>query len=71
MILFRIIGADQFDYQFNFESILDVTLFYGNKILPCVNDIYADTKSTERLSQVNTVHDEVLLFFIDGFHFVN
>ena len=64
VILFRLMNVEQFNYEFEHESVLDVTLFYATKILPCVNDFYAETKSTKRLSQVNNVHDEVFAFFI-------
>ena len=50
VILFRLMNVEQFNYEFEHESVLDVTLFYATKILPCVNDFYAETKLTKRLS---------------------
>ena len=49
-------GSDHLDYQFDFDNILDVILFYANEILPCFNDLFVYTESTKSLSQVNNVH---------------
>ena len=54
-----------------FENIQCMAIFYYDHIMPCINDRYGDTRTSEKLSVFCNFHEEVFAFFLLAYNLRN